>query len=201
MYAVDKGALAHAFGHDAIGQEHEFLNKACSVCSSFEISGNRMSLLVGDKTHLGPIKVNGTTLEAVFAQGLCDVRERKERLDKAAVCFGRGERFLKDALHLLVGKAAVGTYDGVAHAMPEDTPLEIYVYNDGMGKFLLVWTQGTEEVAQTFRQHGDGAIDKIDTGGSLACFAIDGITFMDVVGDIGNVDAYFVAATSHLAQG
>ena len=75
-----------------------------------------------------------------------------------------------------------------------DVGLLVKCYNDGVGQFFLVRTQGADEITKAFRQHRNSAVNKIDTRGSFYGLLIYNRALLDVVTDIGNMDAYFPQA-------
>ena len=62
-----------------------------------------------------------------------------------------------------------------------DVGLVVHLEDDTVGKFLLVGTQRADEVAEALRQHGDGAVDEIDTGGTLHRLTVDDGVLGDIV--------------------
>ena len=81
-----------------------------------------------------------------------------------------------------------------------DVGLLVKCYNDGVGQFFLVRTQGADEITKAFRQHRNSAVNKIDTRGSFYGLLIYNRALLDVVTDIGNMDAYFPQALTCCTQ-
>jgi hypothetical protein len=72
-----------------------------------------------------------------------------------------------------------------------DIGFVVHLENDTVTEFLLIGTEGADEVTETLGEHGDGAIDEVDARGTVIGFLIDRGAFTHIVGDIGNMDAYF----------
>ena len=53
------GHLAHALGHRAVGQQHEFLHQLVGVLGYLDVSGYGVSILVDFKTDFGAVKADG----------------------------------------------------------------------------------------------------------------------------------------------
>ena len=65
------------------------------------------------------------------------------------------------------------------------------VEDDGKCEFLFVWTQGAEEIAETFGQHRYGTVYQINGRCAFLGFLIDDTSFFYIMGHIGYMYAYF----------
>ena len=106
-----------------------------------------------------------------------------------------------DLLCLLVGEAAVALDHGVHHARVQHFGLVVHLEDDRVSQLFFVGTQGTEEVAQAFGQHGNGAVYEVDGCGALLGFLVDDASFLDIVGHVGNVHAHFPPSVLQAADG
>ena len=69
--------------------------------------------------------------------------------------------------------------------------LIIEMEDDGISQFFLVWTQRAYIVAESLREHRNGAIHEVNAGSSLACFLVYDASFGDIVAHIGDMYAHF----------
>ena len=75
--------------------------------------------------------------------------------------------------------------------------------DDGHTEFVLVWPEGAEVVAQFLGQHRQNPIDQIDTCTAFVCLVVGFRAGLDIIGNIGNMDAYLHRAVvqTHKTQG
>ena len=66
--------------------------------------------------------------------------------------------------------------------------------DDAVCQLFLVGTKRTDEVAETLREHRDGAIYEIDRCGTLHSFLVDDAALRDVVRNISDVDTHLPVA-------
>ena len=149
------------------------------------------------------VELHGAVLESCRAQLLCQTVELNECVGILATvsalrCWrSRIARsvhhtvVLEQLLHLLVGVAAVRLYHGVNDAVFLHVGIIVEIEDDGECQLLLVGAQRADEVAQTFWQHRNGAVDEVYTRGTLHRLLVYHRTLLDVVAHVGNVYAYF----------
>ena len=70
-----------------------------------------------------------------------------------------------------------------------DVGLVVKQEDSAITQFLLVRAQRTDEVAQTLWQHGDGAVDEIDTRSTLRGLLVNDRALLNIVRHVGNVHA------------
>ena len=85
--------------------------------------------------------------------------------------------------------AAVRLYHGVYDAVFLYVGIVVEIEDDGECQLLLVGAQRADEVAQTFGQHRNGAVDEIYTRGTLHRLLVYHRTLLDVVAHVGYVYA------------
>ena len=73
-----------------------------------------------------------------------------------------------------------------------DVGFAVELEDHAVAKFLFVGTERADEIAKPFGQHGDGAVDQIDAGGSFHGLLVDDGTFFHIVRHVGNVHTDFV---------
>ena len=130
--------------HGAVGQQHELLHQLVGIFRYLEIDAQRLALLVDFELHLVAVEVDGTRLEALFAQQLGQFVELLEFLH--IVTLSRFESLLR----LLVGKASVALDDGVYHTAFLHLGPFVHLEDDAIGQLLLVGAKRAEEVTEPF---------------------------------------------------
>ena len=104
-------------------------------------------------------------------------------------------------LYLLVGIAAIAADNGMCKVPLLDVRLIVELEDNAVTEFLLVGTEGADEVAEALWQHRDGTINEVNAGGAGIGFLVDDRTFFHIVGDIGDMYADFPKATVELTDG
>ena len=67
-------------------------------------------------------------------------------------------------------------------------------------EFLLIRTERTNEVAEALRQHGDGAVYKVDARGTVKALLVDDRALLHIVADICDMHAYLPQPALHLTD-
>ena len=78
--------------------------------------------------------------------------------------------------------------------MAQHLGIRIHLHNDRHTEFILVRSQTTELVAQSFGEHRNDFVHQINARTTAVCLFVEGSLLVDVVGDIGDMDAYLVVA-------
>ena len=78
--------------------------------------------------------------------------------------------------------------------MAQHLGIRIHLHNDRHTEFILVRSQATKFVAQSFGEHRNDLVHQIDTRTTAVCLFVEGCLFLHVVGDISDMDAYLVVA-------
>jgi len=196
---------AYGLSHRLIGQQHEFLDEFVGIAGGLEVGLDRLARLVDVKVELLAVELHGAVLEAGGTEFLGKSIELDEFSSVLALIgillCGRGRRLtcavlhtiiLKDLLHLFVCIAAIATDDGMGEVPGLDIGLVVHLEDDAVTKFLLVGTEGADEVTESLREHGDSAVDEVDARGTIVGFLVDRGAFADVMGDVGDVHTHFI---------
>ena len=85
------------------------------------------------------------------------------------------------------------------YAVTLHVSLVVHLEDDAIGQLLLVGAQRTDEVTQALRQHRDGAVYQIHTGGTLRRLFVDDGAFLDVMAHVGNMYTH-LPELAHLAD-
>ena len=72
-----------------------------------------------------------------------------------------------------------------------DVGLIVELEDDTIAKFLLVRTEGADEVTEPLWQHRYGAIHEIDTRSTVVSLLVDDGAFLHIVRDISDMDTHF----------
>ena len=116
------------------------------------------------------------------------IRSRGSRLTRAIL----HAIVLEQLLHFLVGIAAIALDDGMGEVPGLDIGLVVHLEDDAVTEFLLIGTEGADEVTEALGEHGDGAIDEIDARGTVIGFLVDRGAFAHIVGDVGDMHTHFI---------
>ena len=186
--------LADAFRNRAVGKEHEFLYKFVGILRTLVVATHRLALLVDVEVQFLSVELHGTILEASGTQFLRQAVESDELEGILALiwmlrCLSRC--WLARAIHYAIGFekflyflifiAAVAFDDGMYDAIVLYLSVVVQLEDDAIRQFLLVRTEGADEVAETFWQHRNGAINEIDGCRSLHGFLVDDASFCYIV--------------------
>ena len=106
---------------------------------------------------------------------------------------------LEYGLHLLVGKAAVALDHRVCQVPVLYLALVVDVEYGRVSQFLLIGSQRAYKVAQALGQHGYGAVDEVDTGGTLHGLLVNDVALLHIVRHISNVHTHLPQALLQLA--
>ena len=209
-------ALFHTtyrLGYGLVGQQHELLNEFVGIFRHLEIGLDGLTCLVDIKVEFLTIELHRTVLESGSTQFLGEGIEFDKHLSVLTLvrmflrsrgcwltCTVLHTIVLQDLLHLLVCITTITADDGMGEVPLLDVCLIIEFEDDTIAEFLLVRTERADEVAKTLREHGDGAIDEVDTRSTVVSFLVDGGAFFHVVGHIGDMHAHFPKATVELAD-
>jgi len=85
VYAIDEclgflvlGYFANAFGHSAVGQQHELLNKFVGLFRLLEIDTEWLAVFIDVEAHLHTVEVDGSGSKTFLRQALCQAIEGKD---------------------------------------------------------------------------------------------------------------------------
>ena len=73
-----------------------------------------------------------------------------------------------------------------------DITVFVQVEDDAEGQLLLVRAKTTYKVAKMLWEHRNGAVDKIDTCGTLLSLTVDDVAFFHIMTDVSNVNTYLI---------
>ena len=125
---------AYLFGHGAVGQQHKLLNQLVGLFGYFEVHPDRFALFVYFELHLVAVEVDGSCLEAIVAQYLCQLVQLQNLLFVVALAG------FDNLLRLFVGKASVTSDNGVYNARLQHLGLVVHFEDYRVGQFILVGT-------------------------------------------------------------
>ena len=178
-------AVGAELRHTAVGQQHELLDHLVGLLLLLEVDAEGFSVVVEPELDLLAFEGDGTVPETLGAQGLGQTVEGEDLLGEVAASG------LDHLLGFGVGEAAVGVDDRAPEPLVED--FEVFVQGeDGReAEARLVGAQRAELVREAFGEHRDGAVHEVDRGAALDGLVVDDRMGLDVVGDVGDMDADF----------
>ena len=101
-------------------------------------------------------------------------------------------------LHLFVGIATIAFYNGMHYPSVCHYTLLIHTHDDTIAKFLLIGAKRTDIVTQSFWEHWNSTVDKIDRSGTLLSFLVNDRAFFHIVCDVCDMDADLPHASTQL---
>ena len=189
------GHAAYLLGYSTVGKQHEFFYQLVGILRYLEVDADGFAFLVYLELHFVAVEVDGACLEAVFAEYLGELVQLKHFFLEVS------PSGFDNLLGFFVGEAAVALDDRMYYARVLHFSLLRDFEDDGVGQFFFVGAEGADEVAEPFGQHGDGAVYQINGCCALFGFLVDDASFFHVVGDVGNVYAYFPKAVFQPSDG
>ncbi len=112
----------------------------------------------------------------------------------------RGIAF-ENRIHVGVGHALGRADDAFAQLVAENLAAVVDLHDAGQHQPVHLRAQAADVGRKLERQHGHGAVGKIDAGAAQSRLLIEGRAGRDVVGDVGDVDLKFVVAVSSMPDG
>ena len=186
-------ALAAELGDTAVCQQHELLDHLVRFFLLLEIDADGLPSLVELEFHLLAVEADGSVLETLPAQRLCQSVEGQNLFGEITPA-----RF-DDLLRLGIGEPAVG----VDHRPSEPFVEYLQPFVDREYRreteARLVRAQRAELVRQPLGQHRDGAVYQVDRRAAFDGLVVDHRMRAHVVRHVGDMHADFPYALPDLA--
>ena len=144
--------------------------------------------------RLGQIEVDGTAPLAFAIEDQREVAHHLKCRDQRRITFARAGIAFEHGVHVGVGHALGGADDPFAQLVADNFAAMIDLHDAGKHQAVDVRAQAADIGRKFERQHGHGAIGKVDAGAAQASFLIEADAGRDVVRDVGDVDLQFVVA-------
>src|ERR1700722_17688875 len=87
-----------------------------------------------------------------------------------------------------VGHALGGADNAFAQLVTRDLASRINLHHAGKHQSVEVWTEAADVCREFERQHGDGAVWKVDAGAPQMCFLIECGIGSNILGHVGDMD-------------
>ena len=171
----------------AIGGEHELLDDAVRNVAFAAGNAGYLLLFIEGNDGLGEVEIDG----AIF--GAAGVEKQRETFHAAEVMVelgvARGHLWIafENFVDVGVGHALDGTDDAGHHPGVEHASGGVEVHDGAEDKALFAGIERAHAVGESFRKHGNGAIDEVNGITAEAGFAIERRLGTNVVGDVGDV--------------
>ena len=156
-----------------VGREHEFFDEAMREVALGAGDGLHQSELVELDDGLGQIEVDRSAALAFAIQDLCEVAHQLECRDQRGVALAQGGVAFEDGIDGGVGHALGGADDAFAQVVADDLAAMVDLHDAGENEAVDLRAQAADVGREFERQHGDGAIGKIDAGTAQACLLIE----------------------------
>src|ERR1019366_2140811 len=187
-------------GYALVRREHEFFNQAVGDIALRARDALHHSEFVKLNHRFGEIEIDRSAAFALAVQDHRQIAHAFEVLDLSSVFAARGGVRFNDGVHGGVGHAIGGTNHAFVDFVGDDFALVVDLHGAGEHQAVDLRAE-TANVGREFeRQHGDGAVGKIDAGAAQTGFPIERRVGSHVVGYVGDVDLQFVVAIFQLAD-
>lgn len=84
--------------------------------------------------------------------------------------------------------------NGLTEPLLQDFAVVVHSEDDGESETILAWNKTAKLLTESRGKHWHSALDKVDTGGTLASITIQGSVRLDEVGHIGDVNTDIIGA-------
>src|SRR5262249_2785414 len=144
--------------------------------------------------RFGQVKVDAAALDPLAIQNLRQlIHKVKVRRQPAEFAAKRGIAF-DDGVDVGVSHALRGADHAFVEVVDGDVALWMDLHDTGEDQAFNLGPQAADVGRELERQHGHGAIGKIDGRPTLAGFFIDSGAVFNIVGNVRDVDVEFVIA-------
>src|ERR1019366_7699657 len=187
-------------GYTLVRREHEFFNQAVGDIALRAGDALHHSEFVELNHRFGEIEIDRSAAFALAVQDHREIAHAFEVLDLSSVFEARGGVRFNDGVHGGVGHAVRGTNHAFVDFVGYDFAVVVDLHGAGEHQAVDLWAQAANVGREFERQHGDGAVGKIDAGAAQTGFLIERRVGSHVVGYVGDVDLQFVVAIFQLAD-
>src|SRR5580692_10904385 len=107
---------------------------------------------------------------------------------------------LQNRMNVGVGHAGGGAYDAFEDFVAFNAGGRVELHDATEDQAVFVRAKAADVGGELLRQHGDGAIGKVDAVAAETGFEIEGGVGLDVFGYVGDVDLQLVAAVGAIGD-
>src|SRR5208337_5017306 len=171
----------------AIRGEHELLDDAVGDVALAAGDAGYLLLFIEGDDRLGEIEIDGAIFGAAGVEQQRKALHGAEMVVELGVASGHFRIALENFVDVGVGHALDGADDAGHHPGIEHASSGVEVHDGAEDEALFAGIERAHAVGESFRKHGNGAIDEVDGITAQAGFAIERRLGTNVVGDVGDV--------------
>lgn len=204
-------------GDELVREQHEFLDDEHSLVSLIDLEADGDHVLVELEAELFLLEGEGSTVESLLSSVEAEGLEHLQAVDEGLLIDVLGvvadlwreglqvsELSVKDLLDDVVaelGAAPNYTLPVSDILVPDDLTVLLHLEEHGEGESVLARVQTAELLAEQPGQHGDHAVNEVDTGSPEGGILIDAGLLAHEVGNVSNVNSDLVESVGKLGDG
>src|SRR5579872_1996242 len=171
-----------------VGREHELLDDAVRDVALGARDGAHQSEFFELDDGLRQIEVDRSAALAFAVEDLLQIAHELEHRDQRGIAGELGFVAFEDGVDRGVGHALGGANHALAQVVLDDLTAVVDLHDAGEHEAVELRAQAADVGREFEREHGHGAVGKVDTGAAQAGLLIEGTRGRDVLRDVGNVD-------------
>ena len=181
-------------GHALVGGEHELLDEAVGPGALGAGDAAHFAVLIELDDGLGKIEIDRSALFAALVHEDGELFHALEVRHQCGVARPRFGVALKNCMDFRIGHARGGADDAFDDFEAFDAAGGIELHDATEHEAVFVRAKAADVCGELLRQHGDGAIGKVDTVAAQTGFEIKRGVGLDIFGHVGDVDLKLVAS-------
>ncbi len=183
-------------GDGLVRLDHEHFNDGVGVTGIGGVGVDKLPFFVIIKFHFGQVQMEHSRLSAAGLDTPGEFFGVEDQIDNpsrevAVLTF-------ENAGGLFVGQAFRGPDDGIGIASAENVAMPVVANESGFGESILSFLEAAQAITQGFRDHGNDMARQIDAVGAGSGFLVECGIEDDEGGNVGDMDAKFVAVVQHV---
>ena len=183
-----------------VGREHKFLDQPVRDIALRARDAFHQPEFVEFDYGFGQIEINGAAAPSFAVQNQSEIAHHFEAGDQRRISIAQAGVALKNRVYIRVGHALGGTNHAFADFIAENFSAMVDLHHAGKHEPVEMRTQAANIGGKLERQHGDGAVGKVNAGAAQAGFLIECRARRDILGHVGDVDLQLKIAVFRFAN-
>jgi hypothetical protein len=181
------GAGIKLVSDGAIGGQHELLDDAVGDVALAAGDAGYLLLFVEGDDRLGEVEVDGAIFGAAGVEKKSEAFHGSEMVVKLGITSGHLRIAFENLVDIGIGHALNGADNAGHHPGVEHASGGIEVHDGAEDEALFAGIERAHAVGESFRKHGNGAIDEVDGITAKTGLAIERRLGTNIVGNVGDV--------------